>query len=103
MEIKGQFTFDFQFGSLTATKKNLKSRMYYWGIANGYTPPRMYDTDMDTDGIMEYTIVQHCTQDNKIIMMTQDPECISLKQRPASLLFFCQKIELKKLRCLYRI
>ena len=57
----------------------------------------MYDTDMDTDGIMEYTIVQHCTQDNKIIMMTQDPECISLKQRPASLLFFCQKIELKKL------
>ena len=83
MEIKGQFTFDFQFGSLTATKKNLKSRMY--------------DTDMDTDGIMEYTIVQHCTQDNKIIMMTQDPECISLKQRPASLLFFCQKIELKKL------
>ena len=61
----------------------------------------MYDTDMDTDGIMEYTIVQHCTQDNKIIMMTQDPECISLKQRPASLLFFLpkkQKIELKKLR-----
>ena len=66
--------------------------MYYWGM-NGYTPPRMYDTDMDTDGIMEYTIVQHCTQDNKIIMMTQDPECISLKQRPASLLFFCQKIK----------
>ena len=78
MEIKGQFTFDFQFGSLTATKKNLKSRVLL-GHLRMDIPPRMYDTDMDTDGIMEYTIVQHCTQDNKIIMMTQDPECISSK------------------------
>ena len=36
----------------------------------------------------------------QIMNMKQDPECISLKQRPASLLFFLpkkQKIELKKL------